>query len=174
MFKPILLAGAALGLMACGGEDIDTQVDGNDRVAPADRATVDRVARPGDGEALLTVEVRNVQPGAGPVYVVVQDRASFATMEGDLTGRAAGDTEIVTVPITGVEPGDWAVAAFQDLDGNGDLEIASNGPDEPYGFSGPIQNGWPEFELARVEITGNGDRAVVQLKAPVPDTDSVQ
>jgi uncharacterized protein (DUF2141 family) len=62
----------------------------------------------------------------------------------------------VTVRVTGIPPGRYAVQAYHDEDGNGRLRHNLFGiPTEAIGFSrdAPLRLGPPRFEDAAIEIT---------------------
>lgn len=61
-----------------------------------------------------------------------------------------------------VAPGTYAVAAFEDLNGNGTLDRSQNGlPLEPYGFSNNAgRRSTPRFEQAAVSVTRDTSIAV--------------
>ncbi len=106
--------------------------------------------------ATLSVNVDGVEGGRGNVYVSLCSGGlePFNCMNG-VSEPAAGPTLSVTIP--DVEPGVYAVAAYQDLNGNGSLDRSRNGlPLEPYGFSnGAGRFAAPSFERAALRIGGD-------------------
>ena len=139
----LTLATAALGLAACGDADTDAGVADADAVV----ITVDGVS------------------GPGTVYVALQNEGVFGAADatyGATAGAASGGS--ATATITGVAPGQYAVAAFQDTNGNGQLDIGANGvPSEPWALSnGAGTRGAPTFGDARMDFSG-GDRAAITL-----------
>lgn len=103
-----------------------------------------------------TVIVSGVLAGAGRVYVSLcsggLDPASCAAGQ---TAEATGDSVAVRFPA--VPDGVYAVAAFQDLNGNGRLDRSAHGlPLEPYGFSnGAGRTASPRFDRAAVTLQGS-------------------
>lgn len=105
----------------------------------------------------LRVEITGVRPGKGPV------RASlWRTADGFLKGRsyrhAAVTPSADTAGLTfgGLEPGPYAVSAYQDENANGRLDSGFMGkPKEPYGFSNDARRtfGPPAFRAAAFEVT---------------------
>ncbi len=67
-------------------------------------------------------------------------------------------------------PGAWAVAAYQDLDGDGRLGRTPLGlPLEPYGFSGAVgRRARPDFDSARFALREPGAVVRVRLARPLP------
>lgn len=178
-----LIAGTAAALAACAdGEDPQDATEATamsqsaervENMQTADPAAVDP-AEGQDGEALVTVIVSGVEPGAGDVFVALQDRVNFATVAGELTGRSPANGETVTIPLENVPDGAYAVSAFQDTNGDQTVTLRSNGPSEPYGFSGPEQGGWPEYELADFEVSSEGRNVEVSLIPPTNKSSGVR
>jgi uncharacterized protein (DUF2141 family) len=86
----------------------------------------------------LTVEVQGVAPAGGKVYAALHQRAEdFPRADralADATAEAAAPVTRLT--FANLAPGEYAVAVYQDLNGNGRLDANMFGvPSEPYGFS---------------------------------------
>ena len=102
-----------------------------------------------------TVEVRVAGVTAkGTVKVAVCDRERFLKQcaYSASAPAQAGDT---TVTVKGVPNGTWAVLAYQDENGNGELDRNLIGmPKEPYGFSRDARSkfGPPGFEDAAIQV----------------------
>jgi uncharacterized protein (DUF2141 family) len=103
----------------------------------------------------LTINVQNLRQQTGRVCVAV-----YASGEGFPGGKPK---ELRRVPVKGeqqqisftVEPGDYAVAVFQDLNDNGKLDTRLFGiPKEPYGFSNNFRPrlSAPKFSDCRVTV----------------------
>ena len=134
-----LLAAASLGLAACSGADVDDMDDG------------------------VVVTVNGVS-GTGTVYVALQSEGIFGTADATYGATAPAAMGSVDVVIPGVSAGDYAVAAFQDTNGNGQLDVGSNGvPTEPWALSnGAGTSGAPTFAGAMMSFDGT-DTATVTL-----------
>lgn len=77
--------------------------------------------------------------------------------------RGAG---ALTVRFSGVAPGRYAAAAYQDIDGNGRISFGMMGrPTDPWGYSRGARGvmGPPNFSQAAVSIGANGGAVDVQL-----------
>ena len=107
----------------------------------------------------LTIEVRNIYPVEGKLYFAMYDnKAAFMDID------AASHYKIVDVKDTietiifeDVNQGHYAVAIFQDLNGNGTLDKNALGiPSEPYGFSNDARGkmGPPKFKDAAFSFSG--------------------
>lgn len=115
----------------------------------------------------VTITVNNISQ-SGKIYVALQDASIFGAAKATY-GRAA-DSALATggsldVVLKDVAAGDYAVAVFQDTNGNGRLDLGSNGvPTEPWALSnGAGTAGAPAFGKAKMTFDGMGDRASVTL-----------
>ncbi|WP_246102117.1 DUF2141 domain-containing protein [Methylobacterium terricola] len=119
--------------------------------------------------ASLAVEVDGVEPGAGRVFVALctGSLAEESCRIGQ-SGPAAGQS--LRFGFSEVPPGTYAVAAFQDLDGDGRLGRTGLGlPTEPYGFSnGAGRRGRPDFAGAAIRLAEPGTALRVRLTRALP------
>jgi len=120
------------------------------------------------GSALAsTVEVRvSGVTAKGKVNVAVCDRARFLKQcaYSASVPAQAGET---TVTVKDVPPGTWAVLAYQDDNGNNELDRNLIGiPKEAYGFSRDARGkfGPPSFEDAAIEVGETPATASVRLR----------
>ena len=165
LLAPSLLAMTALALAACG-EPATTEPDTLPATTPT--TTTDTTVRndamldDDDGDVVVTV---NGISEAGTVYVALQAPGIFGAADASYGATADSDGGSVEVTVENVTPGAYAIAVFQDTNGNGTLDMDGNGmPAEPWGFSnGAGTRGAPSFADARIEFDGSGDRATVTL-----------
>ncbi len=111
--------------------------------------------------ASLDVAVRGVQPGGGRVFVsLCAGGLEPANCALGTSADASAETLLFRFPA--VPPGTYAVAAFQDTDGNGVLDRTRNGfPAEPYGFSNDAgRTRVPRFDRAAFSLAGDGSVTV--------------
>ncbi|THC45797.1 DUF2141 domain-containing protein [Massilia sp. Mn16-1_5] len=120
------------------------------------------------GTALAsTVEVRvSGVTAKGKVNVAVCDKARFLKQcaYSASVPAQAGET---TVTVKDVPPGTWAVLAYQDKNGNDELDRNLIGiPKEAYGFSRDARGkfGPPSFEDAAIEVGETPATASVRLR----------
>jgi uncharacterized protein (DUF2141 family) len=110
------------------------------------------------GAATVEVHVTGVAAGKGSVKVAVCDQARFLKQclySGSAPARE-GDN---TIAVRDVPAGNWAVLAFQDVNGNGELDRNFIGiPSENYGFSRDARGkfGPPSFEDAVIAVSEDG------------------
>lgn len=101
----------------------------------------------------LQVSRLQVSQGAGQGTVMA---AAYGSAEGFFkkpvwSGSAKADRAEVTLSVCGVADGEVAFTVFQDLNGNGKLDMNPMGvPTEPYGFSGKPVFGPPSWEASKV------------------------
>lgn len=120
------------------------------------------------GSALAsTVEVRvSGVTAKGKVNVAVCDKARFLKQCAYSASVPAQAGEI-TVTVKDVPPGTWAVLAYQDENGNNELDRNLIGiPKEAYGFSRDARGkfGPPSFEDAAIEVGETLATASVRLR----------
>jgi uncharacterized protein (DUF2141 family) len=134
MLRSLARAALVLGLTACAAEAAD-----------------------------LTVQVEGAEQGQGTVLVGI--------CAGSLDLNACAYRQSIQSPASsfeivfpGLPEGSYAVAAFQDSNGDGTLNRDANGvPREPYAFSnGAGRTAPPSFEGARLAVTG-GTLARIRL-----------
>ncbi|MBB4658344.1 DUF2141 domain-containing protein [Parvularcula dongshanensis] len=169
-----LIALLTLGVAACGGGEVETEDDATVVTTEEDMggdtmATDDSMSTSGttygtmEEGATVTVTINGVQPDAGEVYVALQTAQGFLKNEGEYTETATATGSTVTVNFDDVEPGSYAVAAFQDTDGNGELAMGTPTPTEPWGLSG-YSGGRPDFNSAMIDVGEMGANATVSLQ----------
>lgn len=119
--------------------------------------------------ATVEVEVDGIEPRPGSVYVALcQGGLSEGACRSGQDAPADGPRRRFV--FEDVRPGVYAVAAFQDLDGNGRLDRTGLGlPLEPYGFSGQAGRGArPEFSRAAFTLSEPGAVLRVRLARALP------
>lgn len=121
----------------------------------------------GAAAAQLTVQVEGANPGQGAVLVGI--------CSGSLDFGSCRYSQSVQPPAAGfqvvfpeIPEGSYAIAVFQDLNGNNNLDRDPNGlPREPYGFSnGTGRTAPPSFEAARIAVTGPTTARVRIARSP--------
>lgn len=110
----------------------------------------------------LTVVMEGLDPSGGPVMLGIFNRADLFDRAPDTQDQAVVGIRVtpgggrVSVVLTGLPPGRYAAAVFQDSNRNGRLDGNLLGiPTEPYGFSAASALGRPSFE-AVAEGSANG------------------
>ena len=101
----------------------------------------------------LTVRVTQVEAATGDIYLAVYRESDDFPRE-NATYRQVKATPMLgttTIRITNLPAGQYAIAAFQDTDGDGSLSTNFVGiPQEPFGFSNdaPARLSPPSFKQA--------------------------
>jgi uncharacterized protein (DUF2141 family) len=115
---------------------------------------------------LLTVN--GVKAGQGNLRIAVFDEAhreDFPDGEYLLGVVVAATEEGMTVEISNLESGEYAIAVIQDLNENGKLDKNFLGiPKEPYGFSGQWKSGSSSFDKALFNTDELGFATTITLK----------
>lgn len=129
--------------------------------------------------ATLVVRVTDIEVGRGQVFVglcdrdLVQERCPIGRFE---QARSA----TMNFRFDGLSPGRWAVAAYQDINDNGRLDMQPilfwELPAEPYGFSNDVgRYGVPTFSGAAFDLPPAGATVDVRLaRLPLDDEAAVQ
>ena len=91
-----------------------------------------------EGRADLTIHIERVSPQGGVLRLGVYDAAHYP--DDKSAPLAAADVPanagVITVRLTNLPPGRYAIESFQDVNGNGRMDTSLLGlPLEPYGFS---------------------------------------
>ena len=123
----------------------------------------------------LEVSIEGLRSAEGQARVALHQRvpsASFPDEDGAVAkiSRSA-DPSGVRVIFTGLSPGDYAVAAFHDADGDGELDQnILRIPTEGYGFSNGARGfmGPPSFDAAALTIGSGEERISVVVPIAYP------
>jgi uncharacterized protein (DUF2141 family) len=118
--------------------------------------------------APLTVQVEGAIPGQGPVLVgICSGSLDFASCRYSQSVQPPAAEFRVVFP--DVPEGSYAVAVFQDTNGNTSLDRDTRGlPLEPYGFSnGTGRTAPPSFEAARISVMGSTLTRVRIARSPL-------
>ena len=76
-----------------------------------------------------------------------------------------GEAKTVRVEVDNLEPGQYAVSVFQDIDGSKKINKNLVGmPKEPYGFSGKWKSGAASFKDALIELESGGSELTINMK----------
>jgi uncharacterized protein (DUF2141 family) len=118
--------------------------------------------------APLTVQVEGATPGQGPVLVgICSGSLDFGSCRYSQSVQPPAAEFQVVFP--DVPEGAYAIAVFQDTNGNTGLDRDPRGlPLEPYGFSnGTGRTAPPSFEAARISVTGSTFTRVRIARSPL-------
>ncbi|WP_321818288.1 DUF2141 domain-containing protein [Paraburkholderia sp. J69-2] len=114
------------------------------------------------------MEVRGIGSTEGKILVALYNKPA------DFPGKTYFRAQAYAAQPSGVEvvfkdlpPGDYALAAFQDKNGNEKLDTNGIGiPIEPFGFSNDAQgvNGPPRFDDAKFRFGGVTAKQTIELR----------
>ena len=135
--------------------------------APSPAAQAGAPARPARG--IVTVRVQGLRDDRGTIFVALYDnRRAFAAKQGQVHGATTRPRNRGAVVVfNDVLPGKYAVAFFQDLNGNQRLDTNLFGvPTEGFGFSKDAMGklGPPSFEAAALDIPAGQASVVMNAK----------
>jgi uncharacterized protein (DUF2141 family) len=119
----------------------------------------------------LGIEIANVKNGGGKLYVALyKEPDTFPKKGKEAMGQVVEATgERVTVVFRSIPPGMYAVAIFQDLNGNGELDKGFFGnPKEPFGFSNNVKPSMSAPSFKSASVTHTEDGKLIQIKMLEP------
>ncbi len=117
-------------------------------------------------QVTLSVRVDNVRPDQGDVRVAMFAEGAWLSEQPVAALRTPGGAASVTLQLTAPGPGRYGLAAYQDINGDGELDRSIIGiPTEPYAFSNnaPLRFGPPTFEDAALQV-GETSETVLTLR----------
>lgn len=120
----------------------------------------------GSEAASLTITLEGAKPGGGPLTVLLFDQADGFPKEARAARRHVLPKDQRTLALDGLKPGNYAVMAYHDEDGNGELNrFLGMIPKEGWGLSNnPAVSGKPTFKDAAVTVQDNGAAVSINLK----------
>jgi uncharacterized protein (DUF2141 family) len=124
-------------------------------------------AAPTPPPGTLIINVDNVRTANGTVHVDVCPEAKFLNDGCPWKGNAKARVGLTSVIVTGLKPGRYAVQAFLDENGNGEVDRGIFGmPKEGVGFSNDakIRFGPPKFAEAAFGYDGAGQAIHLNLR----------
>jgi uncharacterized protein (DUF2141 family) len=106
-----------------------------------------------NAELEVQIELTRTDPEGMVRIALCQGRHAYEKVDGCHTQSATADNQVVKLIFTGLRPGEYAIKALHDVNGNGDMDYNMLGlPKEPYGFSNNVMGafGPPDFDDAKV------------------------
>ncbi|GAA5214259.1 DUF2141 domain-containing protein [Corallincola platygyrae] len=99
----------------------------------------------------------------GTIYLALVDKIHFNTPSKSHYSIILNPTEshansgTIAFSFEGIVKGSYAIKAFQDRNGNGELDVGMFGPKEPWAIYKPADASWgaPKFEDTQFELTDN-------------------
>jgi uncharacterized protein (DUF2141 family) len=115
--------------------------------------------------ATLTVTLDGVKPGGGPLTVLLFDHAEGFPKEALASQRHVLASGQQSLALDGLKPGRYAVMAYHDEDGNGELNrLFGMIPQEGWGLSNnPRVTGKPAFDDAAITLPEAGATVTIHL-----------
>ncbi len=126
-------------------------------LTPAERPPIRKVT--------LTVEVTNIQQVSGRMYIGVFKPTNTFPQGPPMTKQSVAVEGRTVHAMFQLEPGEYAVALYQDVNSNGYIDKRIFGlPKEPYGFSNNVKPRFstPKFDECKVQI-GDDAKTLISL-----------
>jgi uncharacterized protein (DUF2141 family) len=117
-------------------------------------------------QVTLSVRVDNVRPAQGAVRVAMFSEGAWLSDQPVAALQIGASGASVTLRLIAPAAGRYGLAAYQDLNGDGELNRNLIGiPVEPYGFSNdaPLRFGPPRFTDAALDVGASG-QAIITLR----------
>ncbi|PHS24791.1 MAG: hypothetical protein COA85_07840 [Robiginitomaculum sp.] len=118
--------------------------------------------------ASLQVDVQDIHQSKGTLMIAVFDTETGFTNNEAMQGqRIEVEGNKMAVRFDDLPSGTYAIKMFQDVNGNGQLDMHEGGiPTEPFGFSNdaPAIYGPANWSDARFDVHGGQNRQTVHLK----------
>lgn len=119
-------------------------------------------------QAALQIEVEASRTTGQIALAIYRDADSFRRSANPVrTLKLERKGAVTSASLTGLPPGRYVIAAFQDTDGDGKLSTGNFGiPREPFGFSNNARArfGLPSFDAAAFSLTASGTTQRVVLR----------
>lgn len=119
-------------------------------------------------KAALTVEAANIRDVKGQVqFGLFASATGFPDKAKPVQAKTVKVSGQTVQAVFDVEPGTYALAIYQDVNGNGKIDKKMFGvPTEPYGFSNNIRPklSAPSFDDCKVTVGESGKTITIQLK----------
>ena len=115
----------------------------------------------------LTINIEGIKDAGGTINLGLFDEATY-NGDGAVNGAnliVEGDT--VTVTFDGLEPGEYAVRLFHDVNDDGEMNTNPFGmPTEPYAFSNDARGrfGPAKWEAAKFTVTADGGTHTITMQ----------
>ncbi len=115
----------------------------------------------------LTINIEGIKDAGGTISLGLFDEAAY-NGDGAVDGaslKVEGDA--VTVTFDGLEPGEYAVRLFHDVNDDGEMNTNPFGmPTEPYAFSNDARGrfGPAKWEAAKFTVTADGGTHTITMQ----------
>lgn len=122
-------------------------------------------AIPAWAQNCVTVEVHNVRPQQGHIFLAAFTEAETFGKKALLSLRVAAGDAVTSFELCGVAGDSVALTLFQDLDGDGKMGRNALGlPSEPWGSSGTPGVFGPSWDSAKVALNTGVSGSVIVVK----------
>lgn len=131
--------------------------------------TTEIVRTPVPAAATLTVRFEGIEAPSGQIMLSLFDSQNAHDQNGAPARVAAVDVngKTAVVQFEGIAPGDYAIKAFHDVDGNGQMATNPFGmPLEPFAFSNnaKAEGGPAKWDAARFPVAAGANTVTISIK----------
>jgi len=138
-------------------------------IGAAATAAAQTVEQPAAAAAGLAVRFEGIETHTGQIMLSVFDNAAAHDQGGKPVRAAVVPVEgaAATAVFAGLAPGDYAIKAFHDVDGDGKMGTNPFGmPLEPFAFSNnaKAEGGPPRWEAARFTVAAGDNAVTIAIK----------
>jgi len=107
----------------------------------------------------LTINIEGIKDAGGTINLGLYDEATYSG-DGAVNGaNLKVESDAVTVTFNGLEPGEYAVRLYHDVNDDGEMNMTPFGmPTEPYAFSNDARGrfGPAKWKAAKFTVTADG------------------
>ncbi|HEX9957306.1 MAG TPA: DUF2141 domain-containing protein [Fibrella sp.] len=122
---------------------------------------------PSNRKTLVTVEVQNILAASGKVEIgLFKPCEGFPDKCRPTESRQVTATKGSVRAVFEVDPGEYALAVFHDVNGNGKIDMRFFIPREPYGFSNNVRPRFspPKFAECQVRVGNEAKTVTVRVE----------
>ena len=124
------------------------------------------LAAPLASAGTLTVALEDIKKTQGEIRIGVFDAEGYETGKAVAGANVTVDEATETVTIEGLEPGEYGLKMFHDVDGDGEMNTNPFGmPTEPYAFSNNAKGrfGPAKWDAAKFTVTAEGASQTISI-----------
>ena len=104
----------------------------------------------------VTIEIQNIQSAEGKIHIsIFKPSPNFPDKDKPVESKSMAATKGTLRTTIDIPPGDYALAVFHDVNGNGKIDKRLFIPKEPYGFSNNVRPklSAPKFADCQVRVS---------------------
>jgi len=114
----------------------------------------------------LTITLEDIKKTQGEIQIGVYDAEGYESGAALTGANVTVDEATETVTIEGLEPGEYGLKMFHDVDGNGEMNTNPFGmPTEPFAFSNNAKGrfGPAKWDAAKFTVSADGTSQTISI-----------